>query len=180
VRTPTRSARNGEAGRDGESGGDAAERPNDAAARQGSSGEVARSMRCMGSTSNGTGALLTSLRGSWVASLRRSGGEGEESKAAATLNIPGGLSWRAGHAKGARRSRTPRRRRGLGRVRVGDGEAEGMTGGTLGLATAGRGGGLAELGRAELASWAATLHAQAGLRARALGCHAAKAAAACC
>jgi hypothetical protein len=36
---PTRSSRNGEAGRDGESGGDAAERPDDAAARHGNSGE---------------------------------------------------------------------------------------------------------------------------------------------
>jgi hypothetical protein len=80
---PTRSARNGEAGRDDKSGGDAAERPDDAAAGQGSSGEVARATGCTGSTTNSMGVLLTSRRSSLAASRRRNDGDGKESKAAA-------------------------------------------------------------------------------------------------
>jgi hypothetical protein len=72
-------ARGGKAGRGGESGGVAAARADDAAARLGNSGEVARATGCVGTSSSSTRGLLTSLRGSWVASRRRSGGGGEES-----------------------------------------------------------------------------------------------------
>jgi hypothetical protein len=66
-RAPTRSARSSEATRGSESGGDAAERPDDAVVRHGNSGEVARAPRCKGSTTSGAGRLLTSLRRSWMA-----------------------------------------------------------------------------------------------------------------
>jgi hypothetical protein len=79
----TWSARIGEANRGGVSGGDTAERTDGAAARLRNSGEVARGDGVHGTSSCGTRGLLTSLRGSWVASRRRSGGRGEESTAAA-------------------------------------------------------------------------------------------------
>jgi hypothetical protein len=61
----------------------AAARADNAMARLGYSGEVAREPRCTGSTTNGAGGLLTSRRGSWTASRRRDNGGGGESTAAA-------------------------------------------------------------------------------------------------
>jgi hypothetical protein len=86
-----RGARGGEAGRGGESGGNAAERRDDAAARQGSSGEVARATGCTGSTTNSMGVLLTSRCSSLAASQRRNDSGGKESKAAVALNSPDGF-----------------------------------------------------------------------------------------
>jgi hypothetical protein len=43
------------------------------------SGDGYWATRCAGTSTSGTGGLLTSVRDSWVASRRRSGGEGEES-----------------------------------------------------------------------------------------------------
>jgi hypothetical protein len=82
-KTPTCNAWGGEANRGGESGGNAAERRDDVAARQGSSGEVARATGCTGSTMNSTGAKLTSWRNSWTAPRRRNSGGDGKSKAAA-------------------------------------------------------------------------------------------------
>jgi hypothetical protein len=141
-----RGARGGEAGRGGESSGNAAERRDDAAARQGSSGEVARATGCMGSTTNSMGVLLTFRRSSLATSRRRNDGGGKESKAAAAricgarasegggsgegvqgaaaaLNSPDGFlgmrAMRGGACSGrtrGRRQRSPGRRR----HRVGD------------------------------------------------------------
>jgi hypothetical protein len=54
-KTPTCSTRSDEAARGGGGGGDAAARADNAAARLGYSGEVARAPRCSGSTTNGAG-----------------------------------------------------------------------------------------------------------------------------
>jgi hypothetical protein len=59
-----RGARGSKAGRGGESGGVAAARADDAVAQLGNSGEVSRATGCVGTSSSGTGGLLTSLRGS--------------------------------------------------------------------------------------------------------------------
>jgi hypothetical protein len=61
----------------------AAKRVYDAAARQGSSGEVARATGCTESTTNSMGILLTSRCNSLAASRRQNDGGGKESKAAA-------------------------------------------------------------------------------------------------
>jgi hypothetical protein len=71
-------ARDGEANRGCESGDNAAERRDDAAARQGSSGEVARATGCTESTTNDTGATLTSWRSSGAAPRRREDDDGAE------------------------------------------------------------------------------------------------------
>jgi hypothetical protein len=63
----TRSTRDGKANRGGSCGGDAAARADDAAARQGNSGEVARATGCTGTPTSGTGATLTSWRSSGAA-----------------------------------------------------------------------------------------------------------------
>jgi hypothetical protein len=72
-----------EASWSGESGGHAAERRDGVAARLRNSGEAARVTRCTGSTTSGTGAMLTSWRSSGAAPRRREDDDGAESKAAA-------------------------------------------------------------------------------------------------
>jgi hypothetical protein len=95
------------------------------------------------------GGFLSTRRRRRRARVRASGGTRKQEAAArvaqvraskgrrVAINSPGGLPWCAGHAQG-------RAQLGLGGggggVRVGDGEAEGMTGGALGSATAREGG----------------------------------------
>jgi hypothetical protein len=92
-------ARDGEANRGCESGGNAAERRDDAAARQGSSGEVARVTGCTESTTNGTSATLASWRSSGAAPRRREDDDGAERL------WRRGLGLRAAAAHGARAAR---------------------------------------------------------------------------
>jgi hypothetical protein len=156
----TRSARDGKANRGGSCDRDAAARAEDAAAWQGSSGEVASATGCTGTSTSGTGGLLSSLRGSWVASRRRSGGEARNRRRRrkARVRVPmaavhEGKAARVGTSKGGRRliragrtalacglrART-RTRGGLGAssgVRVDPVARNGMTGGPHRSATAG-------------------------------------------
>jgi hypothetical protein len=85
----TRHAQAGEASRGNRSGGNAAERRVDAAARQGNSGDGAKALRSTGSTSSSAGLHLTSLRGSWVAPRRRKSGDDGASSVAARLGLRG-------------------------------------------------------------------------------------------
>jgi hypothetical protein len=106
---PKRSVRDDEAARGGESGDNAAERPDDAAARHGHSGEVARAPRCKGSTTSSAGQLLTSLRRPWMAHddettataglqrrwrarVRAARGEGKGGAGLARVGGPGGAA----------------------------------------------------------------------------------------
>jgi hypothetical protein len=143
------------------------------------SDELLRAAQDSGSRTNNADILLTSKRVSWVAYCRRGGGGGGKQRRRrrarvrasggarkqeavarvarvratkgqrAAINSPGGPPLRAGHAQG-------RAQLGLGGggrgVWVGDGEAEGMTGGALGSATACAVG----LSSAEWARWATT------------------------
>jgi hypothetical protein len=81
---PTRSV---EDNKDGGCGEEVTEQPVDAAARVSNSGDVARAPRCTGSTTNGTGGLLTSGRKSWTALRRRDGGGGGDSMAVAEARV---------------------------------------------------------------------------------------------
>jgi hypothetical protein len=101
-RTPACSAQSGEATtRGGESGGDATERPDDAAARLGNSGETSRELRRMRTMTGDAGVKLTSRCSSRAASRRRGSDGGGDSKAAAEARV-----WL--------RRRTDRQRRRLG------------------------------------------------------------------
>jgi hypothetical protein len=75
--------RDGEAAKGGGRDGIAAAQALGTAERRRKSGDGSKALRSTGSTTSGAGLHLTSLRGSWVASRRRSGGGVEVSTAAA-------------------------------------------------------------------------------------------------
>jgi hypothetical protein len=120
-----------------------------AAARQGSSGEVARATGCTESTTNSMGVLLTSRRNSLAAFGRRNDGGGRESKAAAAR--VSGRRWRTGLV---RQRWSP----GWGRLELGDDMGAPAVGDSSTAQARKR---LRRAGGGRWAGWAATL---AGLR----------------